>query len=389
MESVILRINEQLAACPCGHAHRPVRMHGVLEHGAIGNVAPYIAQAGWRQVLIAADGHTWEAAGQALNDHLQAHGIRVDICQFAENERGDVMADAASILHLMLHVSERTEAIIACGSGTIHDIVRFVTAKTGKPFLSVPTSASVDGFTSAGAPLIIAGVKRTIQTKAPEAIFADLDVLAVAPLSLTAAGLGDMLGKFTSLADWQVSRDMAGEPFCPAAYELTKEALERCVAAVDQIAAGGEQGIRQLMEALLISGWSMLAIEHSRPASGGEHHLSHIWEMQSIRQGLQQQLHGAKVGVATVLLSGLYKRLAGLTTAHEAFRVYESLPDSGELAALLDKLGAPVTPGQLGISAERVLEALRQGPDLRERATGLRYIRDHHPEWFEEVAYGE
>jgi len=139
------------------------------------------------------------------------------------------------------------------------------------------------------------------------------------------------------------------------------------------------------MEALLISGWSMLAIDHSRPASGGEHHISHIWEMQSIRLGIKQQLHGAKVGVATVLLSKLYKRLAGLKTEHGIFSVYEHLPDSQELADLLGKLGAPVTPGQLGITAERVREALRLGSNLRDRATGLRYIRDHHPEWFEEM----
>lgn len=388
MEAIIQRINGQLAACTCGSTHRTIRLDGVIEHGALAKVAPYIKQAGWTQVVLAVDRHTWKAAGQALSEDLRAQGISVDICEFSEDERGDVLADAASILHLLLHVSERTEAIIACGSGTIHDIVRFVTAKTDKPFLSVPTAASVDGFTSAGAPLIIAGVKQTIQTKAPEAIFADLAVLARAPSTLTAAGLGDLLGKFTSLADWQVSRDMADEPFCPAAYMLTKEALERCVTAADEIAAGSEHGIRLLMEALLISGWSMLAIHHSRPASGGEHHISHIWEMQSIRLGLKQQLHGAKVGVATVLLSKLYKRLAELGTVQPAFQVYESLPDSRVIADMLRKLGAPVSPEELGITADRVHEALRQGPDLRDRGTGLRYIRDHHPEWFDEVVAG-
>jgi len=388
MKTVIQRINDQLASCECGARHRPVQMHVVLERGALGQAAPYIEQAGWRQVTLAVDRHTWEAAGQALDEDLREHGILVDVCRFTEDERGDVLADASSILHLLLHVSERTEAIIACGSGTIHDIVRFVAARTDRPFLSVPTAASVDGFTSAGAPLIIAGVKRTIQTKSPEAIFADLTVLSRAPISLTAAGLGDMLGKYTSLADWQVSRDLAGEPFCPAAYELTKEALERCVTAAGELASGSDEGIRLLMEALLISGWSMLAIDHSRPASGGEHHLSHIWEMQSIRMGLKQQLHGAKVGVATVLLSRLYSRLAELRTEHDAFGVYAGLPDSGELAGLLARLGAPVTPAELGITPDRVLEALQQGPDLRDRATGLRYIRDHHPEWFDELVNG-
>uniref|UniRef100_UPI001F2C3C19 iron-containing alcohol dehydrogenase n=1 Tax=Cronobacter sakazakii TaxID=28141 RepID=UPI001F2C3C19 len=67
------------------------------------------------------------------------------------------------------------------------------------------------------APLILKGKKQTVQTTAPIALFADLELLCQAPQNMVTAGFGDMLGKVTSLADWEISRLLAGEPYCPAA----------------------------------------------------------------------------------------------------------------------------------------------------------------------------
>jgi glycerol-1-phosphate dehydrogenase [NAD(P)+] len=57
----------------------------------------------------------------------------------------------------------------------------------------------------------------------------------------------------------------------------------------------------------------MLLVGHSRPASGGEHHLSHYWEMQFLQQRRRALLHGAKVGVAAVQMAKLYEAAAALT----------------------------------------------------------------------------
>lgn len=383
MENDIRSINERMKACDCGNPHHHVEMYGVVADGALTKVKDYVRRTGWSEVTVAVDKHTYAAAGQSLCDDLRSAGIGVQVCTFIPDERGDVMADASAVLQLLLHVSAGTDVLIACGSGTIHDIVRFVAAKTDKPFVSVPTAASVDGFTSAGAPLIIRGVKQTMQTAAPEAIFADLSILSRAPRELTAAGFADMLGKYTSLADWRVSHAMAGEPFCPAAYDVTKQALDGCVQAVGEIAASSKSGIGQLMEALIVSGLSMLAVDHSRPASGGEHHISHMWEMQCIQNEWKQLLHGAKVGAATVLLSGLYRRLAETGAAEGLFDIYRDLPSRDELAAYLRQVGGPAEPADLGIDSERVRQALHQAPDLRDRTTGLKYIREHFSDWLD------
>ncbi|KRE83838.1 hypothetical protein ASG89_12020 [Paenibacillus sp. Soil766] len=114
---------------------------------------------------------------------------------------GEVAADEQAIVQLMVDTSLTSKELIAVGSGTIHDIVRFVSHRTKRPFLSVPTAPSVDGFASVGAPLIVRGFKKTIPCSAPEAIFADLGLLAAAPQAMIAAGVGDMLGKHKACVD--------------------------------------------------------------------------------------------------------------------------------------------------------------------------------------------
>ncbi len=369
--------------CNCGHPHQLIRMPYHLEYGALAEAAAFAGANGHASVCLAADSNTFQAAGGKLRQLLEDSGIRVDVCMFQPDERGDVLADSRSVLRLLLHISEETSLLLAVGAGTIHDIVRFVSLKTGKPFVSVPTAASVDGFISRGAPLIVDGVKRTIPAVAPIAVFADLDVLSSAPRALMAAGFGDMLGKWTSLADWRVSRDLGKEPFCPAAYSLTEQAMRSCVEHVDDIAEARPEGLRVLMSALIQSGAAMLSIGHSRPASGGEHHVSHVWEMQCIARQLPQLLHGAKVGVATVMIAGLYRRLAREVSL-DAFRVYEALPEPEQIAGWLRRIGAPVSPEELGIDKERTVAALKEGPGLRDRMTGLKYVLEHHPEWLSE-----
>ncbi|QOS78089.1 sn-glycerol-1-phosphate dehydrogenase [Paenibacillus sp. JNUCC31] len=375
MNERIATWNEEAQKCTCGHKHRLVQMRVYLEHGAIQRLSGYLSEQGYRHVTVVYDRNTGPAAGYEVVKNIREAGVHVDEICMPGNKAGDVIADEAAIVQVLLGVKQESQAIIAAGSGTIHDLVRFVCSKMNKPFLSVPTAASVDGFTSAGAPLIVSSVKQTIQAVPPEVIFADINILEQAPQEMNAAGFGDMLGKYTSLADWMVSRDLGGEPFCPVAYRMTEEALRNCVDHVQEIAEGRADGVTELMDALIVSGISMLIIDHSRPASGGEHHLSHRWEMDLMEAGHRPVLHGAKVGVASSLLTVKYKDLAQKSD-EPAFRIYNYLPDASQLTAWLGHVGGPTTTEQLGVTAEMVEHAWTTAHLLRDRYTGLKYINE-------------
>ncbi|XEC93947.1 sn-glycerol-1-phosphate dehydrogenase [Paenibacillus tarimensis] len=396
MNERIREINDMAASCGC-ESHYPIEIDTIrIEPRAIDHIGSYLVQKSVQRVLLVADDNTYRAAGRAVEEQLRKSGCTASVCIVPPNHQGDVVADERSIVHLMLEVSpQHTELLIAVGSGTIHDIVRIVAFKTGKPFLSVPTAASVDGFNSKGAPIIVKGNKITIAASAPIAIFADLDILVKAPAALAAAGFGDMLGKFTSLFDWKFSHAIAGEPYCPLAAGITEKALRSCIEHVDDIAAGDAEGIRLLMTALIESGLAMLIFGQSHPASGSEHHLSHYWEMEYLRLGYKQLLHGAKVGAACAEISALYHREAKEETLLQACAAaaederkqravkkrwdeiadwLKEIPSPDQLRQWLVAVGGPSNPAALGLEAELVSRSLEQAHEVRSRYTLLRAL---------------
>ncbi|MET1032236.1 sn-glycerol-1-phosphate dehydrogenase [Domibacillus tundrae] len=345
----------------------------IIERDAFKQCANYAADKKWENILIVADEKTQKAAGDSLTEQLHAKSLAVRTCLIEPDQNGDVKADEVSIMQALIDINKETDVLIAVGSGTIHDITRFCSDKTGIPFVSIPTAPSVDGFTSVGAPLIVRGMKKTFKAVSPHALFADISVLMNAPDEMIAAGFGDMLAKFTSLADWKFGHATAGEPYSEEAAAITERVLNQCVENVDQISGKEEEGIRILMDALIESGIAMLMFGQSHPASGGEHHLSHYWEMNFIREGRPQVLHGAKVAAATVLIARTYKEKATQLPTQAGI---EFIPDPAEITRLLKKVGAPIAPADLGIGSELVEASLREAHTLRDRYTMLRYINE-------------
>jgi glycerol-1-phosphate dehydrogenase [NAD(P)+] len=366
-----------------------------VEAGALTSVASFLKEKNWSQAVLLVDAQTRAAAGEQLAVHLQDNGIRVQMVELVANHHDQVNADEASLVQVLVETPMDTDVLLAVGAGTIHDITRFCSQKLSIPFVSVPTAASVDGFTSKGAPLILRGVKQTIQTAAPVAVFADLNILCAAPRALTAAGFGDILGKFTSLLDWEISALVGKEPYNALAAKMTRQSLDNCVEHVEEIAKANEAGIKILMEALIESGLVMQVLDFSRPASGAEHHLSHYWEMHLLEADKRQLLHGSKVGVACAIISELYKNWSEQFDPLEAEGDYAlllqeywqdirlkiaALPTPEALQYYLYQVGAPATADEIGIQESLVQDSLNEAYHLRDRCTGLLLMNQYKKE---------
>ncbi|QDP39108.1 sn-glycerol-1-phosphate dehydrogenase [Radiobacillus deserti] len=360
----------------------------LVERGALSKVTPYLENRKYSHATLVVDENTYNAAGKHLNNLLEDGGMETIVVSLKASLHNQVVADEATLVQLMVETSKHTDVLIAVGSGTIHDITRFCGYKMNIPFISVPTAASVDGFTSKGSPLILRGVKQTIQTAAPVALFADIDIIRKAPQEMTAAGFGDILGKYTSLFDWEISRLIGGEPYNKLAAERTRQSLRQCVDHVSEIAACSDEGMLILMKSLIESGLVMLLLDYSRPASGGEHHLSHYWEMDFLKKGKKQILHGAKVGVATAIIADLYKqrlgkidyekddKYGGIIREHggEILTLLQELPEPDEIKLLLQQVGGATTTSDLHIANTLVAKSLNEAFHLRDRCTGLMLI---------------
>ena len=70
------------------------------------------------------------------------------------------------------------------------------------------------------------------------------------------------------------------------------------------------------MQALVFPGLAM-SLRHHRPASGAEHYLPTAGRCSFSRDLKPPQFHGRKVGVATVIMADIYKRLS---RDHPGFR---------------------------------------------------------------------
>jgi len=363
----------------------------VIEKGALQQITSYVKKRNFSKLVLVVDENTKSVAGHALESLLENEENLVTIVELKPNQHGQVIANEETLVQLLVEMPNDTHAILAIGSGTIHDVVRFVSYKMNIPFISVPTAASVDGFTSKGAPLIFRGFKETIQTASPLAVFVDIDVLKTAPQKMTAAGFGDMIGKYTSLLDWKISHLIAHEPYNKLAATITKKSLEACVKYVQQIAANEDDGLKILMQSLIESGLVMLVLDFSRPASGSEHHLSHYWEMELLKNDEKQLLHGAKVGVALAIIIDLYKQfVANFEIDHMSSNymyiehvrehwpnikeMINELPNGNEVRSLLQEVGGPATSKELNIPDQLVRDSLNEAYHLRDRCTGLLLI---------------
>ncbi len=298
--------------CICGRSHRIEVKEIVIGNHAADALFQKLkdgSPAEYGRPLILCDTNTEKAAREKLQAVWQLCG---ELKLPADNLHAD--NHGVELVHRALDERmERGEPVpgllLAVGSGTIHDLTRYIAHERGIPFVSVPTAASVDGFVSTVAAMTWNGMKKTLPAVSPIGVFADTDIFSRAPWRLTASGVSDLLGKYVALADWRIAHEVTGEYICQRVCRMEEEAMEAVCQCMAGLRAGEADAYEKLMYALLLSGLAMQMIGNSRPASCAEHHVSHLWEMEVIN-GHVDALHGEKVSIGLVLNISLYKKIA-------------------------------------------------------------------------------
>jgi glycerol-1-phosphate dehydrogenase [NAD(P)+] len=204
------------------------------------------------------------------------------------------------------------DALVALGSGVINDLTKWIAASRAVPYAVLATAASMNGYAAANVAATVKGVKTLVAARAPRLVAARPSVIEAAPHRLTAAGLGDVLAKPVSTADWLVNHLLFAERFNPGVASLIDHLEPRYLDHPEALARGESEAVRALFEALVLSGCAMTLHGSSMPASGGEHLISHTLDMTSEIQGVPHDLHGRQVGVATIFAAALYQRLFSL-----------------------------------------------------------------------------
>jgi glycerol-1-phosphate dehydrogenase [NAD(P)+] len=287
----------------------------IVADDAIPPLLSYCQEQGLARFFLVADSNTYQVLGERTEAALRSAGIDVKTILLTGHE---IATNEYFIVRTLMETNAEDRQFIAVGSGTVTDITRFVSHRTRAKFISLPTAPSVDGYTSIVAPTEVGKYKVPIVTHPPQAVFADLPTLCAAPRRMIAAGLGDLLGKYTSLADWRIGQLLYDEPYSASIAQYMRESVDRTVEVIDSIASASCEGITRLMDGLVGAGFGMLEFGDSRPASGSEHHIGHYWEMKLIIENRPALLHGAEVGVATIFAARRFARLRQISQAEAA-----------------------------------------------------------------------
>ncbi len=304
--------------------------------GALQGIGIYLREAGFQQVVIYFGNGLIDLFGMRVMQSLKENGITV--LEYRELDTVDI----DDIIGLALVLPSKTQAILSIGGGKVIDAGKYAAFLKNLPFISVPTSSSSDGFSSASASLTVHGRRGSMPAKLAYGIIVDTEVIRTAPVKFIYSGIGDMLSKITALYDWIYEVDCGVGELNDFAVMIAKKAVNSFVR-TPYHSIQDELFLKELLDSLAMSGIANEIAGSSAPTSGSEHLISH-----ALDKFLEvPQLHGIQVGIATYLMSKVQD--------HRHVRVNAVLTDTGfwEYAA------------GLGMRKEDFLRAIDMAPSIK------------------------
>ncbi len=280
----------------------------IIEKGALKYIPPLLDQYfNNRSIFLVADENTMTAAGYRLEKELTSHAVEISTHVFPAQPQVKSSIKNAEVLLEKLGTSSAVP--IALGSGVISDLVKYAAFQRNTPYMCIATAASMDGYASAGSPLSQDGFKHTISCSPPTVIVADLDIISSAPKEMAGWGYGDLAGKIPAGADWIIADTFNIEEIDEVAWPLVQNNLKSWIDDPAGVAAGDTGAINHLFTGLVLSSIAMEFHNSSRPASGADHQIAHMWEMDNLKHDGKLVSHGTSVALGTLTILSLYKWL--------------------------------------------------------------------------------
>ena len=414
--------------CSCGHTHYVDIKDVLIGADVLAELPDLVKKHGYHRPFIVCDQITYRIAGERCHKLMLDAGIDA-----VPHIIGHMGFDEATLGELVINMPADCDLWIAVGTGSITDMVRYATHKLHLPCFTVATGAPMDGFAASIGVMNVNNLKATMDAHNTEVIIGDTEILKGAPYRMTVAGFGDLIGKISSLNDWELSYIINGEHICRPIVELVQDCVNDMLGKSEQIREKDPETFGEIMRGLVLSGAAISLYGNSRPASGAEHHMSHFWETIGDQQGKQYAMHGEQVAVGTVLMlmaaeellkldvdfdaavdkakqydaaawqdgvKAVYGAAAGEILAIEEkaqkncadnvcarisairdhwdaiTRQLKSLPSALDLVACLQEIGCPALPCEIGVDDELLKDTFLYAKETRARYTLLQMLYD-------------
>lgn len=367
--------------CTCAQKKHiaPIKHTEICEH-AIEKVGEILKD--YKKIYVICDKNTYEVAGKRVEEILKVLGNYSHTCIIDDpglpnnNNIGKALIEAGSDREVfdINAFSQNPDFVLAVGSGSVNDISRMVSYRLGLEYGVVATAPSMDGYISVVAPIINGERKIIYNCTTARYIIIDLNICSQAPYELLLAGVGDMIGKYVAILDWELSKKITGEYYCEKVANMVLEATEKCIESATVLSERKIETIKNTIDGLLLSGLGIAYTGSSRPASGTEHMVGQTWEVMDVEKGKMPQLHGVEVGEATFMAMLMYKKLYKDDRCDEWLRelIGKYIPAFDKVLELQKIIKIPFTVTE----KDKFVEGILRGRTFRVRYTLLQYLFD-------------
>ena len=260
--------------------------------GTLSNIGSYLAVIDITKVVIFFGNGLIQLFGDKVLNGMKEAGVNV----LSYEELDTVKID--DIMTMAFALPNKTQAVIGIGGGKVIDAAKYMCYLRKLAFISVPTSASSDGFCSSTASLIVNERRTSVPAALAYGIIVDTDAIMSAPAKYIYSGIGDMVAKITAIYDWQFEAENGVSVINDTSVMLAKNAVNSFVR-IPLESISKEVFIRELVNGLTVSGLANEIARGSAPTSGSEHLISHALD----KNLPNPQLHGIQVGIATYIMS--------------------------------------------------------------------------------------
>ena len=252
--------------------------------GTLENLGTYIKSSGMSNAVIYFGNDLIDMFGETVMKSLKDAGVNV----LGYREMDSIKIE--ELIGIAFDIDSKAQVVVGIGGGKVIDGAKYAAYLRKLPFISVPTSASSDGFSSASASLLVNGRRTSVPARMAYGIVADTQIIKSAPEKFIYSGIGDMVSKITALYDWVYEDQKGYTELNDFAMMIAKKAVNSFVRTPFE-SIKDDLFLKELLDSLAMSGIANEIAGGSAPTSGSEHLISHALD----KMLPVPQLHGVQV----------------------------------------------------------------------------------------------
>jgi glycerol-1-phosphate dehydrogenase [NAD(P)+] len=253
------------------------------------------------KLAVVSDRYTFEVLGRRIGSALRSEGFAIEEIVWKQPH-----ADIERVEELR-HLTRQCDGLIAVGSGTVNDSVKYASFLDKKRYSVFPTSPQL-AYGTPTASISFGGFKKSITALPAQGVFFDLSVVSQCPIRLTRSAFADLICRTTSQVDWLMSHLLFGTPYREVPYILLAYEEDGLFDQAQALQQDDLDAFGILVRTCALMGLAICIANTSHPGSMGEHMMSHYMDM-FFKDVNPNTLHGEQVGVASLTMSRLQNRI--------------------------------------------------------------------------------